>query len=230
MMALLQTWYRPYKKTNKVTYGSFPRMQFPSSTHKERLLKIMDWTLYTRNSVFQKQLQWSTHEIKLYSVQIKASLKFLPKKCRKVPMFPLSSSPGWKCKVNLLSSPLTIWKNYALNLPSGMLLSSLQHLIMSILKKSATHIDWKDWKKNGMTGTKIALPATSTCRMAIINCKSNLPTVMAYGWTISALYLSTYCLLSGKRAGHGFFTLFSLFSLQVLSYMYSFTFIVYAIK
>lgn len=30
-------------------------------------------------------------------------------------------------------------------------------------------------------GDKTALPATSTCRMAIINCKSNLPTVMAYG-------------------------------------------------
>lgn len=46
----------------------------------------------------------------------------------------------------------------------------------------------------------------------------------------TALYPSTYCPLSGRRAGHGCSTLFSSFSLRAVSYMYFFIFIGCATK
>ena len=226
----LRTWYKPCRKTNKATYGFFRKMPFLNSTLKERLSRITGLTLCTRNLASQKRHRWSTLAIKSYSVQTRDSLRFLPKRCRKVPISLPLSLPVWKCRDNLLSSPLTIWKNYASPPLSVMLLSSLRHSIMSIPKKSVTHTDWKDWKKSGTTATRTVLPATSTCRTANINCKSNPPTATEYGWTISALYPSTYCPLSGRRAGHGCSTLFSSFSLRAVSYMYFFIFIGCATK
>lgn len=115
--------------------GFFRKMAFLNSTLKERFSRITGLTLCTRNLASQKRHRWSTLEIKSYSAQTRASLRFLPKRCRKVPMCLPLSLPVWKCRDNLLSSPLTIWKNYASPPLSVMLLSSLRHSIMSIPKK-----------------------------------------------------------------------------------------------
>ena len=71
----------------------------------------------------------------------KGFIEISPKEVQKSTYVPPIVFTGLKVQGQSSVIAIDDLEELRLNLPSGMLLSSLQHLIMSILKKSATHID-----------------------------------------------------------------------------------------